>query len=121
MVKLSAVGTSHGHNGFDLVEVCEKISLSLLSLIHKEDKNIFKFGIVVKELICRPVVLIGETNSYIDLLTARVINNRNIATIVRADNISYYDGCFVFKANSGENAFIDKEILIKNYGYSIID
>ena len=117
---LSAVGTNPGHNGFDLKEVSLKISLSLLSLVHKEDKGAMRLGIAVKELISRPVVLISGTNSYIDLLTARVIKNQD-SRLIKADNISYYEGSFIFKANSGENTFIDKEVLVKNYGYSIIN
>lgn len=117
MTKVSVVEI--GHNVFNF-EVGPQISLSLLSLVFQEDKAMLKFGIVNKESGSRPVVIIEGTSSYIDLLTARVIKG-NFDNVVEAPFISYYDGCFCFRGkDENQKAFIDKEVLEKNFGYSVV-
>ncbi|MBR5154329.1 MAG: hypothetical protein IKW58_01225 [Alphaproteobacteria bacterium] len=110
-----------GHNVFDIVEVSPRISLSLLSLAYKEDKTLLQFGILCCERGQRPVVITEESGaSYIDLMTARLVNdNYDKIEVIPQSSISYYNGCFSFVGKK-EKAFIDKEVLIRNYGFGII-
>jgi hypothetical protein len=110
---------SLGHNVFD-VDGVPKISLGLLSMAHQEDRAALKFGIVARNKAFRPVVLIDNCKKYIDLLTARELEHFGTTDSVEACKITYYDGCFTFEGANGETTFIDKNVLIKNYGFSII-
>lgn len=115
----SVVPACLGHNFFEEEEKIPQISRSLLSMAYKEDKSKLRFGVVDIENGPRPVVFIDDENSYIDLLSGRVLAIE-FAPFEEYATVSYYGGTFKFHGENGTIAFIDKEILVKNYGLGII-
>ena len=108
-----------GHNSFIEQEPDNRISRSLLSLAYKEDKEKMVFGIVDSGTGKRPVIFICGEYRYIDLISGHIIEEVGFEEDEIA-TVSYYCGTFTFKGNKGNTAFIDKELLVKNYGWSII-
>lgn len=118
-VEENVVHTCLGHNDFEEEKKIPQISRSLLSMAYKEDKAKLRFGVVDIGNGPRPVVFIDDENSYIDLLSGRVLMIE-FMVVEEYATVSYYGGTFKFHGENGTIAFIDKEILVKNYGLGII-
>ena len=118
-VEDNVLHTCLGHNDFKEEDKIPQISRSLLSMAYKEDKSKLRFGVADIGNGPRPVVFIDNENSYIDLLSGRVLAIE-FASVEEYATVSYYGGTFKFHGENGTIAFIDKEILVKNYGFGII-
>ena len=110
-----------GHNVFNEVDVNSKISFTLLSMVYKEDCNCMHFAIANNNNSFRPVISLSYTPKHIDLLSSK-LEDTDLINLFEDVNVTYYNGIFTFKTKDNKiSTSIEKDILVKNYGFGIID